>query len=102
MIGCSSLTSQDPVAGASMYVELSRKHLVRREFRTQPLADWTCSLDQLAETPPKVPKLLAAYLSIGARICGPPAVDRDFKTIDFLTFMDLKSLPDRIIERHLS
>jgi putative hemolysin len=39
---------------------------------------------------PGVPKLLAAYLSIGARICGPPAIDRDFKTIDFLTFLDLR------------
>ena len=102
LIGCSSLTSQDPVAGASMYAELSRRHLVRHEFQTQPLDDWACPLDQLAETPPKVPKLLAAYLSMGARICGPPAIDRDFKTIDFLTLMDLKSVPDRIIERYLS
>jgi putative hemolysin len=35
--------------------------------------------------------LLSAYLSLGAWICGPPALDRDFKTIDFLTLMDLQS-----------
>jgi putative hemolysin len=40
----------------------------------------------------KIPKLLRAYLSLGAKICGPPALDRQFKTIDFLTMMDLDAL----------
>src|SRR2546427_1222529 len=74
-IGCSSLTSQEPSAGASMYAELSRKHLIRAEWRTRPLPQWACPLDKLAELPPKIPKLLSAYLSIGAKICGPPAID---------------------------
>ena len=37
-----------------------------------------------------MPKLLKTYLAIGARIGGPPAWDRDFGTIDFLTLLDLK------------
>src|SRR6202012_5713025 len=32
-------------------------------------------------------KLLRAYLAIGAKICGPPAIDREFGTIDFLTLL---------------
>jgi putative hemolysin len=43
----------------------------------------------------KLPKLLRAYLSLGAKICGPPAIDRDFKTIDFLTLIDLETVRDR-------
>ncbi len=39
----------------------------------------------------KVPKLLKTYLAIGARIAAPPAWDREFRTIDFLTLLDLKS-----------
>ena len=42
---------------------------------------------------PKIPKLLRAYLSLGGQICGPPAIDREFKTIDFLTWVDLEALP---------
>jgi putative hemolysin len=38
-------------------------------------------------------KLLRAYLVIGAKICGPPAIDREFGTIDFLTLLDLHMLP---------
>jgi putative hemolysin len=39
------------------------------------------------------PKLMRAYLSIGAKICGPPAIDHEFGTIDFLTLLDLRTLP---------
>jgi putative hemolysin len=38
---------------------------------------------------------LTAYLSLGAKICAPPAMDREFKTIDFLTLLDLENLPSR-------
>lgn len=102
LIGCSSLTSQDPRDGASMFEQLAGKHLVGAEWRTVPRATHVCPLDQKALSPPKVPRLLAAYLSIGAKICGPPAIDREFKTIDFLTFVDLKTLPRHIIRRYLS
>jgi putative hemolysin len=40
----------------------------------------------------RVPKLLKTYMALGARICGPPAWDREFGTIDFLTLLDLKLL----------
>lgn len=93
LCGCSSLTSQDAAQGASVYAELCRKHLAPTQFRTRPTAPYECSLAHLAEHPPKVPKLLRAYLSVGAKICGPPALDREFKTIDFLTLVDLHKLP---------
>lgn len=93
LIGCSSLTSQDPAVGASAYSELCRKHLVKPEFRTRPLPHHECPLTKMAEDAPKIPKLLRAYLSIGAKICGPPAIDRAFKTIDFLTWLDLENMP---------
>ena len=38
-----------------------------------------------------VPRLLRAYLALGARICGEPAIDREFSTVDFLTWMDLET-----------
>ncbi|HEX4646952.1 MAG TPA: hemolysin, partial [Verrucomicrobiae bacterium] len=55
-----------------------------------------------AVSPPKIPKLLAAYLSLGAKICGPPALDHQFKTIDFLTFMDLNSVSAKTAARYMS
>lgn len=102
LIGCSSLTSQDPRDGASMYRQLSKNYLAEPAWQTQPQGAYACPLDKEAEPPPRIPKLLAAYLSIGARICGPPAIDREFKTIDFLTVMDLATLPPHVVQRYLS
>jgi putative hemolysin len=92
LFGCSSLTSQDAATGASAYSELCRKHLAPPQFRTRPRPQYDCALDRLAEEAPKLPKLLRAYLGLGAKICGPPALDRQFKTIDFLTWLDLTTI----------
>jgi putative hemolysin len=37
----------------------------------------------------EIPKILQAYLSIGAKICSLPAIDRQFKTIDFLIISNI-------------
>jgi len=93
LFGCSSLTAQDPAVGASAYADLCRHHLAPPRWRTGPRPAFDCPLHELAVEPVKIPKLLRAYLALGARICGPPALDRTFKTIDFLTLLDLEALP---------
>lgn len=45
------------------------------------------------------PRLFSAYLSVGASIAGPPALDYDFKTIDFLTILDIENM-SRIGRKH--
>lgn len=106
LIGCSSLTSQDPREGVAMFRLLAQRHLAPPEWRTDPLPTLGCEVDPSADwstqAPPRVPRLLGAYLSIGATICGPPAIDREFKTIDFLTLLDLKALPAHIVAKYLT
>ena len=102
LIGCSSLTSQDPALGASAYSELCRKHLVAMGWRTKPLPSHECPLEAVKEDAADIPKLLRAYMTIGAKICGPPALDRQFKTIDFLTFLDLEAISAHARARFLS
>ena len=93
LIGCSSLTSQDPQVGSAMYHSL-QPYLADPDFRTTPLPQYDMPMLQAESTNANVqpPKLLRAYLSIGASICGRPALDREFKTIDFLTLLDLESM----------
>ena len=101
LIGCSSLTSQDPAHGAFVYALLRPRHLASASWRTRPWPGLQCA-EEATPAPFKVPKLLSAYLAIGAKICGPPALDREFRTIDFLTLLDLKSVPARTAARYLS
>jgi putative hemolysin len=102
LFGCSSITSQEPAVGASAYADLCRKHLVEPQWRTRPLDAFDCSLNELAAEPVHIPKLLRAYLTLGVKICGPPALDRQFKTIDFLTLLDLETMPSLARQRFLS
>ena len=119
LIGCSSLNSKDPGEGWQMYRQLEN-YRVPPEFATEPTAAYACPTEQEgADTQPfdgsrdskiadppasqvNVPKLLKTYLAIGARIGGPPAWDREFGTIDFLTLLDLKLISPSARNRFLA
>jgi hypothetical protein len=120
LIGCSSLNSNDPGEGWQMYRQLGQ-YRVSPEFETEPTAAYACPTEQTGanaqpspfqtdrpfpasflRTPCKVPKLLKTYLAIGARICSPPAWDREFGTIDFLTLLDLKTISSSARNRFLA
>jgi putative hemolysin len=101
LLGCSSVHSQDPSVGAAVYRHLCERHLAPPEFRCGPLPDRACDLATVAAPNPSLPRLLGAYLALGATIAGPPAIDREFKTIDFLTVLDLEALSPRAVERYL-
>ena len=121
LIGCSSINSNDPAEGWQMYRQLEH-YRVPPEFETVPTAAYACPIDlsepervheseyaqpspsisDPAATQTKVPKLLRTYLAIGARIGGPPAWDREFGTIDFLTLLDLKLLSASARNRFLA
>lgn len=100
LIGCSSITSQDPTRGSAVYKRLLEWR-VEDSLRTIPHGSFAMPIVHSSSTNDSVPKLLRAYLSIGARICGPPALDSEFKTIDFLTLLDLEHLHPRIRMRFL-
>ena len=96
LIGCSSLTSQDAALGQAMYEQLRPAHLAAEPFRTRPVLEYQLPVVVPAAECEPPPRLLRAYLALGAKICGPPALDREFKTIDFLTFLDLSALPETV------
>ena len=102
LIGCSSLSSQDAEVGAAVYSDLCRRFLIEECLQVRPLPELACPLGKMAANYTRPPKLLSAYLSFGAKIGGAPAIDREFKTIDFLTIMDLDSLSPLTVARLLS
>lgn len=117
LIGCSSLNSKDPAEGWQMYRQLDAYRVVP-EFETAPTMEFACpsehpgpgaqppahTTSQRLSAPAqvKVPRLLRTYLALGARIAAPPAWDRSFGTLDFLTLLDLKSLTPAARHRFLA
>ena len=89
LFGCCSLTSQDPDEGLSVYRHLKQNGFISDDIFVPALKSHTCVGSSKADAsiqPP--PRLMKAYLSLGASICSSPALDRAFKTIDFLAVFD--------------
>jgi putative hemolysin len=105
MIGCSSITSQDEGEGIGLYRDLKERYLVEPSLQIAPKPGFECrgitsvANQHIASTCPRPPRLFRAYLDLSARLCGPPAIDREFRTIDFLTLLDLQSIPSRLRTR---
>jgi putative hemolysin len=102
LIGCSSLTSQDPAHGWAIHNRfVAEGSLADPAFRTLPLPAFALEAAEPMNPCPPLPKLLRAYLGIGARICSTPAIDRAFGTIDFLTMIDCFNADATATERFL-
>ena len=102
LLGCSSLTSQDPALGHAMYARLAPEYLAPEPYRTSPLPAYALPDVEPLAVCPRPPRLLRTYLSVGSNICGKPALDREFGTIDFLTLIDLALMPAATSARFLS
>lgn len=100
LFGCCSLTSQDPIEGKRVMEHLVREGRVHPEYRLEPREDWRCYDERLiltpeqAAVPVEIPRLFRTYLRYEAKVCGPPAIDRFFKTIDYLVLLDIADLDD--------
>ena len=99
LFGCCSLTTQDGRVGNEVHARFVEEGRLHPEVRAWPLPGFECGLHGHGAAPPKpfeIPPLFQSYLNLGAKICGPPAVDRDFGTIDFLVVLNVREL-----ERHV-
>lgn len=114
LMGCSSLTSRNPAEGWQLYRQLEPWRAAP-EFETVPTPAYACPTEPAGTGAQpsacgveaecdmvKVPRLLKTYLAIGARIAAPPAWDRAFGTIDFLTLLDLELLTPAARNRFLA
>jgi putative hemolysin len=89
--GCSSLTSQDMDEGLRLYSQLRRAGYTHSDLKTEPRARFACERSGVRGPKVAIPKLFGSYLRQGAKILSPPAIDREFGTIDFLTYVQVDS-----------
>ncbi len=98
LFGCCSLTSQDPVEGRAVEEWLRAQGHTEPALWTQPLPAFRCYPPDTPADPDfqvAIPTLMRLYLEIGARICSPAALDREFKTLDYLIVVDTHHMPER-------
>ncbi len=99
LFGCCSLTSQDQAGGTALHLELERRGAVHRSLRVSPRPLHRCEAPAALHVVPGIPALFQAYLDLGARALGPPAIDPEFKTIDWLVLLDVEELAPSTFRR---
>lgn len=100
MFGCTSLTSQDPEEGLAVLDWLEANGYAHDAWHVEPQPGHACVVDteHSISTMPEVnlPQLMRIYLHNGCKILGPPAIDRAFKTIDFMTILTIREMEERV------
>jgi putative hemolysin len=91
LFGCCSLTSQNTDEGHYVLNLLKKQGAMHPFLFVPPMPGWECQPNERPATnleQVRIPKLFRIYLLYGAKACGPPAIDRQFKTIDYLVLLD--------------
>ena len=98
LFGCCSLTSQDANEGLRAMRHIEREDAFHPKFFVRSHEGYVCEAEISAverDDPNRhLPKLFLTYLRYGAKVCSSPAIDREFKTIDFLVIFDFETLDD--------
>lgn len=110
LFGCCSVSTQDPAIGWRIFEQLRARGAVDDRYQVAPRADYALperpdvtdgshasyvshAPDSMADDV-ALPPLMRLYLRYGGRVCGAPAIDRRFGTIDFLVLFDVASLSE--------
>lgn len=97
LFGCCSITSQNPSEGRAYYTYLQNNDFMHLEYLVDVKDEYLCDSvghEDFTEAI-KLPQLFQLYLDVGCKVCSPPALDRQFKTIDFLILLDLETISEQ-------
>lgn len=105
MLGCVSLDETDAAIGWALYEYISERYSVSRDFIVIPRPGFRLerpsrpTVDRLLADEKslvkKIPAIFKGYLRLGGLICGEPAMDREFGSIDFFILVDVDRVPAR-------
>lgn len=97
MIGCASIGMSDGGLKAwRIASHLQQEYLADERFRVSPLRELPhLTHASIGERPVDVPPLIRAYMRLGARVCGEPCWDPEFRCADLLVLLEVNKLAAR-------
>jgi putative hemolysin len=97
--GCCSIFSTDESIGAAAYRQLVAEGHLHNDISVEPVRNSIdpCSASDCFESSQivELPALFNMYLRLGAKVCSPPIIDREFGTIDLFVVFDIRDLNDK-------
>lgn len=98
LFGCCSLTSQSAKEGWTVMRYLKDKNYLHDSIMVSTIPKFDCKKVSVKPTDVEkisLPQLFRLYMDLGAKVCSLPALDRAFKTIDYLVLLDVQKLDER-------
>lgn len=110
LLGCVSLELSDPAAAWALHRQFAASNCLspllkatpRPGFQLEPAPESAIQafLDEPKRLNEYIPPLFKGYLRVGCKVCGEPAFDPEFGTIDFLILADRREIPERYFRYH--
>ncbi len=98
LFGCCSLPTLDvSVAHSALGFFMKHGHM-HPTVRVSPIVSCLSRQPHISSQfdHANIPPLFQSYLKLGAKVCGPPAIDYAFKTTDFFVLLDTNELQPRV------
>ncbi|MEI6245002.1 MAG: GNAT family N-acyltransferase [Acidobacteriota bacterium] len=92
LFGCCSLPGTDIAAARAAREYLVLQGAIHPHLHAAPLAAFAAPKSIAPAGDPELPSLFRAYLRMGAKVLGGPAIDHAFGTTDFFVLLDLTDL----------
>jgi len=107
LFGCSSVMTTSPDITNEIFHYLKNNSMISTDYEVSTTPKYTFGFYKEKVAPHKIeqakeiiPPLLRSYINAGAKICGAPAIDRDFGCIDFMTILDLDEISQTYRKRY--
>jgi len=94
--GCCSIFTSDRSVGRAAFQKIVQDGYLDEKMSVVPCRNaLSFASDDVGRERLELPPLFNMYLRIGARVCGPPMIDREFGTIDFFVVFDLTQMSSK-------
>ncbi len=103
LFGCSSVKTESPADAKAIIESLKKKDQFSEQWGITPTEKYRMSLSlvsEMTELNCDFPSLFQSYLNAGAKVFGEPALDREFKCLDFLTILRLRDIAESYEKRY--
>ena len=97
LFGCCSIFTTDCSIGTKAFQQLKERGFFHVAYAVKPRDGKACPQVEFAadKMAVELPSLFNMYLRIGAKVCGPPVIDREFGTIDFFVVFDVENVNEK-------
>jgi len=99
VLGCASVSLRDDgVTAAAVWRNV--RNMIDQDSELSVIPHCPYPAEQVnSDLPAQIPALIEAYLKIGVKVCGEPAWDPDFNTVDFPMLLTVSQLNQRYKKR---